>query len=420
MKRLCLLATLLGATLLLSASAPKNDYGWIKAGIETARVQLLAAAQQSLDSDQFPCSVTTHYSLRDWNWQMGRTMAENTEAEEAFPPRLHTWNFTDWRSGFFPGSLWLTWEFTGDPALKEMAEVYTKRMEPIRTVTGTHDIGFMAYCSYGQALRLSPADSVVTILHECADNLCTRFNPTIGCLRSWDSRKWNFAVIIDNMMNLEILFHESAVTGDPKYRDIAVRHAYTTMKNHFRRDGTTWHVVSYNDDGTIQTKCTAQGLNDDSAWSRGQAWGFYGYTMSYRETGDKAFRRQALRMARMIMRKVRTEDAIPYWDYDAPVDPRTPRDASAAAITASAMIELSTLVPCGRRYFRYGEKILHSLSSPAYLAKPQTNFNFVLKHSVSGVPTRSEVDAALNYADYYYLEALGRYMAVKGLSYKDL
>lgn len=420
MKRICLLLSLPALALLLTSSTPRSDVSWIKKGIDTAHGQLLAAAEASLDSDQFPCSVTTFYSREDWDWQMGRPAAQNYEPEEATPPQLHTWNFTDWRSGFFPGSLWLTWEFTGDPKLKEMAEVYTKRMEPIRTVTGTHDIGFMAYCSYGQALRLSPADSVVTILHECADNLCTRFSEPIGCIRSWNSQKWNFAVIIDNMMNLELLYHESAVTGDPKYRDIAVTHARTTMRNHFRPDMTTWHVVSYNDDGTIQTKCTAQGLNDDSAWARGQAWGFYGYTMSYRETGDKAFRKQARRIARMIMKKVRTEDKIPYWDYNAPADPRTPRDASAAAITASAMIELSTLVPCGSKYFKYGEKILKSLSSPDYLAEPGTNFNFVLKHSVSGLPGRVEVDSALNYADYYYLEALGRYMRVKGLTYSDL
>ena len=128
MKRICLLLSLSAAALLLASSTPKSDYSWIKKGIDTASVQLLAAAEASLDSDQFPCSVTTFYSRQDWDWQMGRPTAPGDEAEEATPPQLHTWNFTDWRSGFFPGSLWLTWEFTGDPKLKEMAEVYTKRM----------------------------------------------------------------------------------------------------------------------------------------------------------------------------------------------------------------------------------------------------------------------------------------------------
>ena len=255
---------------------------------------------------------------------------------------------------------------------------------------------------------------------ETSDNLCGRFKDSIGCIRSWDFGPWNFPVIIDNMMNLDLLFTASKLTGDSKYKDIAVRHADHTMANHFRPDYTCWHVVSYNDDGTVELKQTFQGKNDDSSWARGQAWAVYGYTSCYRETGDEKYLDFACKIADMIMSKVVAEDAVPYWDYDAPVTNETPRDASAGAVTACAMLELSTMVPDGQKYFDYGEKILKSLSSDAYLAAPGTNQGFVLMHSTGSLPNGSEIDVPLNYADYYYLEGLKRYMDLKGLSYSEL
>ena len=192
------------------------------------------------------------------------------------------------------------------------------------------------------------------------------------------------------------------------------------MNNHFRPDYTSWHVVSYNNDGTVERKQTWQGKNDDSAWSRGQGWGVYGYTACFRETKDSTYLEFARNIADMIMSRVKTDDAIPYWDYMAPVTPETPRDASAAAVTASALLELSTFVADGQKYFDYAEKILKSLSSDAYLAKPGTNGGFILMHSTGSLPNGSEIDVPLNYADYYYLEALKRYMDLKHISYKDL
>lgn len=326
----------------------------------------------------------------------------------------------DWTSGFYPGSLWLAYELTGNDSLKTEAIRYTNLLNPVRYLKDTHDIGFMINCSYGNAKRLSPNDTINAVMRETADNLIGRFNDSIGCIRSWNFGSWNYPVIIDNMMNLDLLYTVSKVTNDSKYKDIAIRHANTTMNNHFRPDYTSWHVVSYNNDGTVECKQTFQGKSDDSAWSRGQAWGVYGYTMCYRETQDTTYLNMACHLADMIMSKVTTDDAIPYWDYNAPAGTDTPRDASAAAITASGLLELSTFVPDGQKYLDYAEKILKSLSSEAYLAQPGTNGGFILMHSTGSLPHGSEIDVPLNYADYYFIEALKRYMELKHISYKDL
>ena len=253
---------------------------------------------------------------------------------------------------------------------------------------------------------------------EAAKSLVSRCDPRIGLIRSWDFGEWNYPVIIDNMMNLEMLFWASKHTGDPVYRDVAVRHADITMKNHFRDDASSFHVVSYNDDGTVESRGTFQGYSDSSAWARGQAWGLYGYTMCYRETGDAKYLKHAERIADFIMHHPNTPaDRIPYWDYNAPDIPDAPRDASAAAVVSSALFELSTLVPEaeGKRYFDYAETLLMNLSSDAYLARKGANGGFILMHSVGHLPADSEIDTPLNYADYYYLEAIGRYLSLRGL-----
>ena len=222
------------------------------------------------------------------------------------------------------------------------------------------------------------------------------------------------------MMNLDLLFNASKITGDSRYYDIAVAHAKTTMQHHFRPDYTCYHVVSYHNDGTVEKRETHQGKDDESTWSRGQGWAVYSYTSCYRETKDTTFLNFAVKVADMIMERVKTDDAIPYWDYDAPVTDETPRDASAASVTASALIELSTMVPDGNKYLDYAEQILKSLSSDAYLAKIGENQGFILMHSTGSLPNGSEIDTPLNYADYYYLEALKRFMDLKGISYNNL
>ena len=415
--------TLAGLTLATLCACQKEDYGWVKNGIDRAQHQLMLTASELDGTGLLPRSIHVGYDFDKLQEQLEKEIFVDSlrpqPAAELLGTR-RTCGIYDWTSGFFPGSLWYVYEFTQDEAVKAEAIKYTELLNPLREYTGTHDLGFMVNCSYGNALRLSPNDTIPAVLIQTADNLCSRFNEQVGCILSWDFGHWNYPVIIDNMMNLDLLFRASKLTGNPEYKEVAIKHADKTMPNHFRENYTCWHVVSYNNDGTVEMKETFQGKNHDSAWSRGQAWAVYGYTATYRETGEQRYLDFAVNIADMIMSKVTTEDAIPYWDYDAPVLEDTPRDASAAAVTACGLLELSTMVKNGKKYFDYAEKILKSLSSDAYLAAEGENQGFVLMHSTGSLAHGSEIDVPLNYADYYYLEGLQRYMNLKGIEYKNL
>lgn len=321
---------------------------------------------------------------------------------------IHLVPAKDWTSGFYPGSLWYMYDYTGDKKWAEAAEAWTAGLESVQFNTHTHDLGFVLYCSYGNGLRLTQNPAYAPILLQGATTLIQRFNPAIGSIRSWDFKPWEFPVIIDNMMNLELLFWAAKTSGDSTFYDIAVKHADTTLKNHFRADNSSFHVVDYDTiTNEVAAKKTHQGKSDDSAWARGQAWGVYGYTLMYRETKDPVYLAQAEKIAEFILNHPNLpEDMVPYWDFDAPGEER---DASAAAITASALLELSTYSDQKSRYFEAAEKMLASLSSPAYLAEPGTNNNFILMHSTGHMPNGSEIDGPITYADYYYLEALLRY-----------
>lgn len=415
MKKKLLLCIALGTALAACSGSQKKEVDWKKNVLDVAVCQLKTTAEELTDSALFPRSVWTGYKLDFLIEQMEQPLENFQDSLCANPAtdklgQKILCGVYDWTSGFFPGSLWYAYELTGDKDLKTQAVRYTNMLNSVRYYKDNHDIGFMMNCSYGNALRLAPSDTIQAVLIETADNLCGRFDERIGCIRSWNFGPWNFPVIIDNMMNLDLLFNAYRLTKDMKYYNVAVRHAQTTMKNHFRPDYTSYHVVSYNSDGTVETKCTHQGQHNESVWARGQAWGVYGYTACYRETRNLDFLNQAMHIADMIMEKVTTEDCIPYWDYEAPATSDTPRDASAAAITASAFLELSTLAPEGQKYFYYAERLLKRLSQSDYLAKKGENGGFLLKHSVGSLPHGAEVDAPLNYADYYYLEALKRYL----------
>ena len=330
----------------------------------------------------------------------------------------------DWCSGFFPGSIWLTYNLTGDKKWLPLAEKYTEALDSVKYLKWHHDVGFMIGCSYLNGYRMADKKEYKDVIIEAAKSLSTRFRPNAGVIQSWDADKgwqgtrgWKCPVIIDNMMNLEMLFWASEQTNNPKYREIAISHADKTLKNHFRKDMTSYHVVSYlADSGEVESKGTFQGYADSSAWARGQAWGVYGYTMCYRFTKQQNYLDAAHKIARFIIdHRPAENDYIPYWDYDAPKIPNEPRDASAAAITASALLELSGYgdKKQGEEYFRYAEHILKQLSSDDYLAKEGENHGFILLHSVGSFPHDSEIDTPLNYADYYYLEALKRYKELK-------
>jgi unsaturated chondroitin disaccharide hydrolase len=318
-----------------------------------------------------------------------------------------------WCSGFYPGTLLYLYKENKDAALLREANRIMGTLATEQYNKNTHDLGFMMYCSFGNAEKIEPSEEYKQILINSAKSLATRFNPKVGCIKSWDSKKPEFLVIIDNMMNLELLFWATHVTGDSSFYKIAVTHANTTMKNHFRPDYSSYHVVVYNPKtGQVQQKRTAQGYADESAWARGQAWGLYGYTLMYRETKDKKYLDQANHIAHFILNNpTLPKDKIPYWDYNTPNIPNAPRDASAAAVMASAFLELCkyTGKKDGQLYFNTAETIIRNLSSPAYKATTRTNGGFILTHSVGNLPAHTEVDVPLTYADYYFVEALGRY-----------
>ena len=392
MTKLSLLLFLFQAT----ACSPKKkveSQTWAQDAVKTASVQLRLLAEECRPTNKIPRSIGKN----------GKVRVEN---------------MYDWTSGFFPGSLWYEYELTGDESLKEEAIHYTNLLYGLKDYAGTHDLGFMMFCSYGNQLRLLENDTVAPLLISTANNLISRFDPTIKAIRSWDFGKWNYPVIIDNMMNLELLFWASEYTKEPKYKDIAIIHANTTLDNHFRDDMSSYHVISYNNDGTVESKGTFQGFSDDSDWARGQGWALYGYVVMYRFTNDAKYLKAAEDIAELIMNEeTMPADQIPYWDFDAPDIPDAPRDVSAAAVISSALFELSTMVDNGTKYYNQAEIMLKNLSKAPYLAEEGSNKGFILKHATGHLPANSEIDTTLSYADYYYLEALKRYFDLNDIKY---
>lgn len=324
----------------------------------------------------------------------------------------------DWTSGFFPGSMWYMYDLTGDEKWKELGIKYTEDLESAKNLKWHHDIGFIINSSFGNALRVTKNEAYKAVMIEAANSLATRFREVPGVFQSWDEdrgwqgeRGWMCPVIIDNMMNLELMFEASILSGDDKYKNMAIRHADATMEHHYRADNSCYHVVDYDKvKGGVRGKYTAQGYADESIWARGQAWGLYGYAMCYRYTKDEKYLTMAKKIYDLIFNHPNMpEDLVPYWDLSVPEIPNTPRDVSAASTTASALYELSEFVP---EYKETADKIIRSLASDRYTAIIGTNGNFLLMHSVGSIPHHNEIDVPLNYADYYYLEALTRKRAL--------
>lgn len=319
-----------------------------------------------------------------------------------------------WTSGFYPGTLWMLHGYTRDPETRAEAERHLALLEKEQHFTGNHDIGFMIFDSFGTAYRLTGDARYRKVVDTAAATATTRYKPAFGAIQSWNASKhFRAPVIIDNLMNLELLLWVAAQGGDPRYREIALRHADTTLANHFRPDCSSHHVVDYDPDtGKVLRKRTWQGAADESAWARGQGWGLYGYTMLYRYTREPRYLDRARCIAGFVLDHPRLPaDGIPYWDFDAPGIPDAPRDASAAAVIASALLELGQYVAPDQRqrYVAAASTMLRTLSAPPYRAAPGTNGGFLLQHSVGALPFDSEVDVPLTYADYYFVEALLRY-----------
>lgn len=342
--------------------------------------------------------------------------------------QLVTTNMYDWTPGFFPGNLWYLYELSNDTAWRNVAEKWTNTLEPLKTFTKHHDLGFMIYCSYGNAERLAPKPEYKDIIIESAKSLSSRFSEKTQTIKSWnyrkawdDSTEWFYPVIIDNMMNLEMLFYASKISGDKQFYDIAVKHADATLKNHFREDFSTYHVVNYDTiTGAVLNQATCQGFSDNSTWSRGQAWAIYGFTMMYRETNDKKYLDAAEKAADWYLKHL-PADLIPLWDFNVGEEGYIPgkmsyavtfqeklKDVSAAAIVCSAFFEMGQLTN-NKMYTDKAVEMLHTLSKPPYRAELGKNADFILTESVGSIPHINEINKPLVYADYYYLEALARY-----------
>lgn len=325
---------------------------------------------------------------------------------------------SDWTAGFVAGSLWYLFEYSGDWAFRVAAEARTATLEGQQTSTGTHDVGFMLGSSFGNGLRLTGNQAYAGVLVTGASSLASRFNAAVGATRSWSWGSWSFPVIVDNLMNLELLFRATELGGGASYAEMAALHALTTLREHYRPDASSYHLVDFDpSSGAVVSKETRQGLADGSAWARGQAWGLYGFTMCYRESSDARFLDHALRIADFLVDNPDIPaDGVPYFDFSAPATPGVLalRDASAAAIIASALLGLQNFAAeaASQRYRAFALKILGTLATPEYTAAPGTNGHFLLMHSVGDYPRAGEVDAAINYADYYYLEALLRCRAL--------
>lgn len=381
-------------------------------------ITLLSATNSITDKNRFVKSI-----VRTAVKQEKLQVAKIEKSGKILNPRTFENNkvtyvkMDDWTSGFFPGTMWYIYELTGKKSWKSYAKKYTEAIDSVKYLKWHHDVGFMIECSFGNGWRLTSDEKYKEVIIQAAKSLSSRFRPRAGIIQSWSvddgswqsQRGWLCPVIIDNMMNLELLFNATRLTGDSSFYKIAVSHADKTIQHHYRPDYSCYHVIDYNpQNGVVLKKETAQGFSHESAWARGQAWGIYGFTVCYRETKDKKYLEQAQKAFEFVVNhKNFPSDFVPYWDFNAAKIPDEPRDASSAAVMASALYEMATYENYNY-YKNWADKIMKSLASAAYLAKPGMNGNFLLKHSVGSLPHNSEIDVPLNYADYYFLEALLR------------
>lgn len=385
-----------------------------RANLAVATLVLAGAVVSPRTADSSELDALAAHALQFAASRLAATVVE-AGTPERFPRSTlasGAWDFrtrTDWTSGFFPGCLWLLYEATGETIWRQRAESWSAGVEPKKNDTGSHDVGFQIFCSFGNGFRLTGNPAYRTVINQGATSLSTRFNAVVGCTRSWNN--WTFPVIIDNMMNLEILYWSAHNGGNAAFDDMAMSHGSRSRLDHVRPDGSTFHLVDYNPaTGAVLDRATVQGAFDASTWARGQAWGLYGFAMSYRESGVGSFLTTAQALADYFIDHL-PADHVPYWDFQAPGIPNEPRDTSAAAIAASGLLELSTLAgdtAARNRYRSAAFDILTALCSPAYLAEGSTSHG-ILRHGVGNKPAASEVDVSLIYGDYYFLEALLRY-----------
>ena len=380
-------------------------------------INAIVIAQNSSRNEIMKKLISENYALAESQYTLMMKSVPTDRLPQSFDAnknQLISREITWWCTGFYPGSLLYIYEQTKNEVIKNEAMRALKVIEPNQFYTGNHDLGFMMYCSYGNAYRLFKDEHYKQIIFNSAASLATRYRPTMKSIQSWNKNQYfNCPVIIDNMMNLEMMNWVSQNGGDAKYQQIAVTHANTSMKEFYRPDYSSFHVVDFDEKtGKVLRKTTHQGAANTSAWSRGQAWGLYGYITMYRATKNLVYLNHAKKIAAFYLNHSNLpEDKVPYWDFDAGQQPIAKRDASAAAITASALMELAQFTTGAEKekYINDGVKMIQSLSSDNYRSKPGENGGFLIKHCVGALTLNSEIDVPLIYADYYFLEALKRY-----------
>jgi hypothetical protein len=374
-------------------------------------------AQTNNRNDKMKMLIAENFALADSQYTYMMKLLPSDKMPQSYDAKnnqILTREITWWCTGFYPGSLLYIYEQTKNEAIKAEALRALKVIEPNQNYTGNHDLGFMMFCSYGNAYRLFKDEKYKQIIFNSAASLATRYRPTMKSIQSWNKNQYfNCPVIIDNMMNLEMMNWVSQHGGNAVYQQIAETHSNTTMKEFYRPDYSYYHVVDFDlTNGKVLRKTTHQGAANTSAWSRGQAWGLYGFTTMYRDTKNEAYLTLAKNIAEFYLNHPNLpSDFIPYWDFDAGQQPIAKRDASAAAITASALLELAQFTQGAQKekYINASVKMMESLSNETYRAKVGENGGFLIKHCVGALTLNSEIDVPLVYADYYFLEALKRY-----------
>lgn len=360
---------------------------------------------EDLDTQIENAIVFSQRQLQETVWEINADTTRHPKVTDPVTGKWNTSNRGGWTSGFFAGTLWQIYELTQDLYHLDCAQAWTWDLESEKNNNGDHDIGFRIFCSFGQGHRLTGDSCYQDVIVTAANTLATRYNRRIGAIRSWSWGSWNYPVIIDNMMNLELLLWAAENGGDSTLRDIAIDHALTTIDAHIREDGSTYHVVDFDNSGNIVSQETRQGYDDESTWSRGQAWGIYGFTVMYRYTQDPVFLETALNLADYFIDNL-PDDFIPFYDFEDPGIPNVIKDASAAAIACAALFELQTFTT-DEKYGEAARNILTSLTSDTYLAKTSVHSSLIQRAS----QWKGDEERGTIYADYYFLEAIRRYQA---------
>ncbi|XP_021947178.1 unsaturated glucuronyl hydrolase [Folsomia candida] len=383
-------------------------------------VSLLFVALVSENKAQLPTSTIIDYAVRQY-----AILSERILGEEDFistgNPLQPTWNFkgfNDWTVGFYGGSLWMLYKLTQDTYWRRLALEYQERIKDRQYDTSNHDVGFIIMSTFGLGLELTNDQSFVPVILQAAASLSSRYVPATGCIRSWNSGEpGEVTVIADNMMNLELLLAASELANfNPDYTHMVVSHSYKTREHHYHPDGSVNHVVAFNDStGAVVRKYNVQGYSDSSAWSRGLAWTIHGFTSVYEHLNDNQFYLESAETAANFFINNLPADYVPYYDFKAPIETEySPRDTAAASIAAHAFLKLFKIT-ANPVYFETAEKIMENLISDKYRAdgNPLYRLPAIL---VNGTVFfhQNDLDTAIVYADFYFLNALDVYIEIVG------